>query len=214
MLTPTFLDWWFAPWAYAGTGSTVLGLATDTLGLRDAYPIWCDAHQVDTAFPDSFDPAWQHAAATDASLFETAAGLFGGLISARANDQKVLRAISQEQRRWCMSVAITQPLQPWSGWTELGSDVTGEAHVVRGLIELVRRIEPACPGMWSRLRLLVAPDTAAQVDAAYERIRTSGAPELGNVQRAQRCWSMCVAHALRLKKQSTNESQLAQQQAA
>ncbi|HVK95920.1 MAG TPA: hypothetical protein VM571_14475, partial [Noviherbaspirillum sp.] len=162
MLPDSFLDWWFAPWTYAaGARRRRLPLAADQLGQRDGYRLWCEQANVQVAFPDDFDPAWHVAAVQNANELMNAAKLFAGLIAAREHNQAMLDQLAIPERRWCMSVAITQPLKGCQTVPFTDTD----SIEIRGLVELVRRVESGFPGMWTRLRLLLPKTLAARVGA-------------------------------------------------
>jgi len=180
-----FLDWWFAPWSYAPRHDTPH--CTGALGQRDAYHDWCQRAQVNPALPASGDLGWQMTL-RDADQFSCAAELFGGLFAARARNHDELAALSPARRRWCLSVALTQPLLAWSG--ELPRAMATPR--TRGLLELALRLEQAWPGMWSRLRLLLPPDEAGQLG---QRLGL-GAPASARLRERERnCWQLCLAQA-------------------
>lgn len=189
MLPDLFIDWWFMPWTYAGRGGAPFG--PDLLSRRDAYPLWCAQARVDAAIPDSFDPGWQVAMLRDPAILSRTAALFGGLIAAREQDQSTLARLAIPDRRWCMSVAVTQPLKSCRG-LNLGDD--DALLQTRGMIELARRLEQGFPGMWSRLRLLLAPALAQRVDALLPAALATAPPE-PSASRAQRCWQICAMRA-------------------
>lgn len=191
MLPDLFLDWWFVPWTYAGETRPPLG--PDPLGRRDGYALWCESAGVQPAFPGEFDPGWHVAALRDGDGLARTAALFGGLIAAREQDQAVLGKLSIPDRRWCMSIATTQPLK---GCRALPVTDDPDLPEVRGLVELARRLEHGFPGMWSRLRLLLAPALAGRADALLPAALATSVADTGSPVRAQRCWQICVVRAL------------------
>ncbi|HEX7635820.1 MAG TPA: hypothetical protein VF427_11135 [Noviherbaspirillum sp.] len=191
MLSDTFIDWWFAPWSYAVNIPARLQPAADLLARRDQYGFWCAEAGVQTDFPDDFDPGWQVAAVHAQAELRKAAELFCGLIAARAQDQSVLSLLPISERRWCMSIAGTQPLKGCAEVTFLPADPLE----VRGLTELASCLEHGFPGIWTRLRLLLPEPLANRVETLLPVQRRSAA---GSAVRAQRCWQMCHAHAASL----------------
>jgi hypothetical protein len=191
MLPDAFLDWWFAPWTYAGAAATSLRPAGSALGRRDAYRWWCAASGVAPALPTDFDAGWQIAAVQDGRLLATTAKLFGGLLAARRQEREALAQLALDDRKWCMSVASLQPLAEYAQ-LDYAPDDTLE---VRGLTELSCRLEHAFPGMWSRLRLLLPPDTRDRLQALLEQEAQADEPYEAAPQRALRCWQMCSRRA-------------------
>jgi len=180
-----FLDWWFTPWSYAPGHGTPY--CTGSLGQRDAYRHWCQQAGVRPALPATGDLRWQMTV-RDADQFAGAAELFGGLFAARARQHDELASLSPARRRWCLSVALTQPLLGWTG--DLPQPMASAR--ARGLLELALRVEQALPGVWSRLRLLLPPDEADQL---AQRLAL-GAPEAARLRERERnCWQLCLAQA-------------------
>ncbi|WP_156226325.1 hypothetical protein [Herbaspirillum chlorophenolicum] len=190
-LSDDFLDWWFAPWTYGelAAGSGVIGqVAASTLGRRDSYRHWCEQHAVAAVLPASADLRWQGAALRDAQQFALAATLYGGLFAARARRTEELAGLTAPHRRWCLSVALTQPL---AGWTSELPGPLANART-RGVLELALRLEQAFPGMWSRLRLLLAPADDVQMAPQLRQ----PLPETVRLRERERtCWQLCVARA-------------------
>jgi hypothetical protein len=187
MLTDTFFDWWFAPWAYAAHPLSSLP-ATDCLGQRDAYRLWCEEARLRPDLPERCDPAWSIAALHDAGVLLSAARLFAGLVAARQYDRTVLDALKLDERKWCASISAIQPLQSFHDMRVASS----RKIETRGLVELAARLERGFPGMWPRLRLLLAADMAGEVDGLLRS--TIGAGDHGSAsdRRAQRCWRLCL----------------------
>lgn len=185
MLSSEFIDWWFEPWRHAnGTVSAKRTSATQA-GLRDGYRIWCEQARVAPDLPRQFDPAWQIAVVDSVAKLLGSARLFAGLIAARQHDTAVLSALAFDDRKWCISIAATQPL--------IGCHDVFAAHdpiELRGLCELARRLERGFPGIWARLQLMLTAELAASVVARMEAAYR--APAESSVTRAQRCWSLCL----------------------
>ncbi|EJN02937.1 hypothetical protein [Herbaspirillum sp. YR522] len=178
--TDAFLDWWFVPWADLPASAPTDGM----LAARDRYRHWCDQAGLAPHIAEQADWRWQPAAVRDADELMQAAELFGGLLAARARRQAELAALSPARRRWCLSVALTQPLASWMG--ELPEPMSLGR---RGLLELGARLELAFPGMWPRLRLLLP---AAEQQALSRFTKAPAAPPRLH-DRDRRCWLMCLA---------------------
>ncbi|OGB25906.1 MAG: hypothetical protein A3I66_12050 [Burkholderiales bacterium RIFCSPLOWO2_02_FULL_57_36] len=187
MLPPTFLDWWFAPWAHASGRTPCLPSAIDQLGRRDGYRLWCAEAGIDPDIPLHFDPAWHIAATADGTEFIATARLFAGLLAARDHDQAVLGALPFADRKWCVSIAATQPLQRCSHVRYDG----GESIEVRGMVELARRLEHGFPGLWGRLRLTLPIALADKVDRLRHEAVAMELKLDACATRAQRCWQHC-----------------------
>lgn len=194
MLSDAFIDWWFTPWSYAATASAHLLPADDLLAQRDQYGFWCAQAGVRTDFPGDFDPGWQVAAIHVGPELRKAAELFGGLIAARSQDQSVLSQLPISDRKWCMSIATTQPLK---GCREVQFQ-PGDPVEVRGLIELARRLEHGFPGLWTRLRLLLPEPLANRVETLLPAALAEWGSAAGPEVRAQRCWKICHTRAAQL----------------
>jgi len=194
MLDAHFIDWWFAPWRYAIRKRMPLFAYSDELGRRDGYDLWCAHTNARAALPDEFDPGWQVAALENAALFARSARLYGGLIAARAQNQFVLARLPIEERRWCLSVAITQPLKACAE-LPLAAHAGVDLAELYGVVELAHRLERGFPGMWSRLRLLLDDALASRAEALLPAALAGAPDESGNPKRAQRCWQMCMQRA-------------------
>jgi hypothetical protein len=205
MLPDSFLDWWFAPWACTGATSVALPAQTDLLGQRDGYRLWCDKAGVVTAFPAAFDAGWQVAMAQDSEELMATARLFAGLFAARTHDHPALAQLPIADRKWCMSIAPTQPL---TACKDLPFD-DDDGLEVRGLIELARRLEVDFPGFWSRLRLLLPADTGDRVESLLQLALQSNEGRGNSPMRAQRCWSMCRVHAGRAEEAAPMQAETA-----
>ncbi|MBC7501476.1 MAG: hypothetical protein H7315_13400 [Herminiimonas sp.] len=187
MLPSSLFDWWFAPWTYAVDPILRLPLAQDRLGQRDGYRVWCDQAQVAQDFPAQFHVAWHVAAISDSAELVATARLFGGLFAARQHDQALLGLLTIEDRKWCLAIAATQPLQHCTRARYAADDGID----VLGLVELARWLDSGFPGLWSRLRLLLSSTTSLQVD---RRLREADKPAIepnSALLRAQRCWRLC-----------------------
>lgn len=192
MLTQEFIDWWFSPWTYAVHARSWLPLDADWLGHRDGYRLWSVKAQVAPDLPRRFDPAWQVAVTTSGPELIAAARLFGGLVAVRLGEHGVLDQLAPSQRKWCVSIAATQPLQGCPG----SMYAPDETIAVRGLLELSRRLEAGFPGMWSRLRLLLSPAISERVGVLLDAAPAAGAKLETSSTRAMRCWSLCRNQAL------------------
>lgn len=187
MLPNTFLDWWFAPWSYASVLTQRLPLATDELGRRDGYRLWCSEACINPDLPEKFDPAWTIVATSNGLELAATARLFAGLLAAREHTHQVLRALSFADHKWCVSVAATQPLsQHWQ--INYSAD---DSNTVRGLVYLACHIEHDFPGLWERL-LLTLPIALAN-RAEYLRLNavTLTNRSESSVLRTRRCWRLC-----------------------
>jgi hypothetical protein len=189
-LPHSFIDWWFAPWEYAADEPAYRPLSADRVAQRDGYRLWCRQAGVQPDLPDSFDPAWQSAALDDGIELTAAVRLFAGLIAAREHNDGALRQLSIADRKWCASIAATQPLRA-CGTTIYAAD---EAIEIRGAVELAYRLRNGFPGMWSRLRLTLAPPLATRIDALLEAASARHAG--GGDPRSLRCWNLCRQRAV------------------
>ncbi|HWW05982.1 hypothetical protein [Collimonas sp.] len=195
MLPDFFLDWWFAPWTYAAPEPGHLPAATDRVGQHDGYRLWCAQAGVAADFQAGFDAAWHVAATTQGPDLLAAAALFGGLIVAREAEQSMLAQLALADRRWCMSIAMTQPLKAQAQ----PAPAAVKGIEIRGLLELAGWLEPAFPGVWPRLRLLLSPATVVAVDTALETSVSGAGAELSASARARRCWTHCRDRVLARK---------------
>jgi len=187
MLSPDFLDWWFAPWTYAVNVPSHLALAKDYVGQRDGYKMWCEQAHIGTNLPAQFDPSWNAVIPESGEELLATAQLFAGLIAAREHNQEVLAKLAFADRKWCVSIAATQPL---SGATQIPYKASDSAEV-RGLMELARRLEQGFPGLWARLHLMLPKSLAERTDKLLKAVTTAGEKIEGSPTRAQRCWSLC-----------------------
>jgi hypothetical protein len=188
MLSDAFIDWWFAPWRYAVPAHAP---SADLLAQRDRYGDWCKEADVQAAMPATFDPGWQVAAVAAAGELRRAAELFGGLAAARMQDRQVLGGLAIADRRWCMGVALTQPMK---GCGEIPFHDNDRAEV-RGLAELARRLGYGFPGAWTRLRLMLPGPLAARVDTLLTAAPPAATPTAAAEARIQHLWQMCRARA-------------------
>lgn len=192
MFAQSLIDWWFMPWSYAAQSGAAWPPMTDPLGSRDRYRLWCRAADVVADFPAQCDSGWSVAAVTDGAQLLAAARLYAGLLAAREHDNADARAallsLSPAERKWCLSVAATQPLRSFA----YGIEFDAGAIVLYGLLELARYLNEGFPGMWSRLRLTLPALLAAQVDALLDIAPKGGVAAVLQIARAQRCWGMCL----------------------
>lgn len=182
--SPAFIDWWFAPWRNGGPA--LPDICMSELARRDTYRHWCKQAAVVPQLPSHADWHWQAVAEMDGDILLLSAELFGGLLAARRQRHDELLELSPSRRRWCLAVALTQPLVDWS---DAAMPVPSPRQ--RGLLEFSLRIERALPGLWSRLALLlpatVRPQLQPDVVVAYT-LR----------ERDRRCWLMCMAQAYQI----------------
>jgi hypothetical protein len=198
ILPEWFLDWWFAPWQYAGAAARMyagaaarMAHADDVIALRDGYRLWCEQAHVAADLPASFDKEWHIACTTNGDELVRTARLFAGLFAARAHEQEALNELSLADRKWCAGIASIQPVRAMVTYPakEPGSiDVSG-------LAELAMRLEQAFPGMWSRLRLMLPPSGAGKVDAILGQMPSAAPDNAASVTRIRRCWQMCRQRA-------------------
>jgi hypothetical protein len=190
MLPDFLVDWWFSPWTYVPVAPIQLLEGAYVLAQRDGYRMWCEQGGISTALPAQFDPEW-HVAVVDGASLVAAARLYAGLFAARAQDQRVLAALRFEDRKWCMSIAATQPL---TACRQL-SYGTDDALEVRGLVELGRRLECEFPGMWARLRLSLPEQLGKSTEVLVQEAVALNEERGKSSVRAQRCWLLCRIRA-------------------
>lgn len=191
MLPQEFFDWWFEPWTYAADAACLHPAGTGRVGQRDGYRLWCEQAGVAAELPQHFDTEWYVAAATDGAQLIATARLFGGLFAARRHDQALLNELAFDERKWCVSIAATQPLSAAEGLPA----ARGVGIDAYGLMELVRRLESGFPGMWSRLRLLLPQELAGKTEELLAAIAGSEQKREASAARAQRCWALCETRA-------------------
>jgi len=184
MLSDDFVDWWFRPWQYAAEQPARWRAATSEFARRDGYRLWCADAGIAADLPAVFDPGWQQAAAGGAPQLLAQAALFAGLTAARAHDLARLNSLSLADRKWCVSVAATQPLHTLR--PEAFSE--GDTLAVCGLVELARRLEPAFPGLWPRLQLMLPAALGGRIE---QLLGDAGELTESSPLRAQRCWKIC-----------------------
>ena len=180
VMSPDFLEWWFSPWRYAGSES--LPWCDDDLARRERYRDWCRQMQVAPDLPDVAPSPWQAVALLPEDELLHCADLFGGLFAARLHQRQELAQLLASQRRWCLSVAMTQPLQAW----HVAPASPPQTVRQRGLQELAARLEQVFPGLWPRLRLLLPPAPQSQHAPFSAVARNVSTRDL-------RCWQMCLA---------------------
>lgn len=178
MLADGFLDWWFAPWHLDGVPPPFPPDASP-LARRHGYRAWCEAIGVPADLPPVWDAGWQAAAVSDAALLRRAASLYAALLAARRNEPARLAALPLAERRWCMGIANTQPLQPLAE--------PAASLQAWGLAELAGALEQGFAGLWPRLRLLLRIE-ASDVPGAAAPAGT----------RQLRCWRLCLDRAARI----------------
>lgn len=185
-----FLQWWFEPWRYGG--GALPAVCDSVLGRRAIYRQWCDGSDVIAGLPAHPVWDWQAALCYEAPQLMRAAELFAGLLAARSHRNDELARLDPELRRWCLAVALTQPLADWCVMPPSSAAADANTVAWRGLAELALRLERVFPGMWSRLRLLLPSDARQGVAAA---MAAGARAALTPRERDRRCWLMCLAHA-------------------
>lgn len=178
-LADRFIDWWFAPWHLGGAAPPFAPDASP-LARRHGYRLWCDAMGVPADLPSAWDSGWQAAAVSDATLLRRAASLYAALLAARGNEPARLAALPLAERRWCLGLALTQPLQP------LAAPASSLENW--GLAELAGALEAGFAGLWPRLRLVLGGETIA--------VPATGATPAA--VRRLRCWRLCLDRAARI----------------
>lgn len=196
-----FLDWWFAPWCLPHAPQAWPGGVTQPgpLARRHGYRLWCGAAGIPADLPAAGDPAWHGLASCTGETLARAARLYGGLLAARERDARALAALPLPERRWCMSVALTQPLPALVPGIQPSEPAAGTADPInlnetdglarRGLAELACALDTAFTGLWPRLRLLLPPALADAVAPP------AVAPAAASSARLPRCWRLCVSRA-------------------
>lgn len=191
MLSQQTLDWWFSPWSYALNTADFLPYASNMLGQRDGYRLWCRNAGIAADLPQQGDPRWETAFTTSGDELMVTARLFRGLLLAREHAQEKLAALPLSERKWCCSVASTQPLRPtWQSDT-----AQHEVIEVEGLLDIALRLEHGFPGAWSRLCLTLAPAVVEKVSALMQCVHKDLASLDDSAARAQRCWRLCRMRA-------------------
>lgn len=190
MLSHTFLEWWFTPWSYAVDPTAYLPLATDRLAQRDGYRLWCEQANITPDLPENFDPAWSDSVCHDSKQLIATARLFAGLMAARGHEHKVLDRLCFSERKWCVGIAATQPLQR----CQQANYSEDDAIETRGLVELAYRLNNGFPDLWPRLRLMLPTAQANRIDHLLETATTTAHDS--SMVRAQRCWRLCRNHAV------------------
>lgn len=191
MLSQQALDWWFSPWAYALNSAGLMPYATDPLGQRDGYRLWCEKAGVAADLPLAINPRWEVAFTNSGEELMATARLFRGLVLAREHDHEKLAAMPFNDRKWCTSVASTQPLRPsWENGTG-----PQEPIEIEGLLDMALRLQHGFPGAWSRLRLALPADVCKTVESLMQQVRADQASIDASATRAQRCWHMCRGRA-------------------
>lgn len=194
MLSPAFLDWWYSPWAYASSEFNIYPHATAEIAKRDAYRLWCRSVDVVPELPFRFDTGWCFTESFSTSSLLGSACIFAGIMAARAKDFANLAFLDLETRRWCLSVAATQPTRSSQAYRIQAHDK--DCFMSIALVELQRHLDEHFPGLWSRIRLLLPLDYHAPTDRLG--FTASGtADAMFSNSRAQRCWRICLNRYLR-----------------
>lgn len=182
-LSEDFLNWWFAPWNLGGE-TPAFARGASALARRHGYRSWCHAAGLPADLPPAWDSGWQLVAVSDGALLRRAGRLYAAMLAARRSKPALLTALPLAERRWCMAVALTQPLQPL---TEPAPATSLEAW---GMAELAGALEAGFAGLWPRLRIVLGGD--------LPEMGAPPAPATG-AARSQRCWRMCLERAARLE---------------
>lgn len=217
-LSEEFLDWWFAPWRLPaallvadprvapgapdavaqpqpGQAGQIVQVAEGgqlgQLAQRHGYRSWCLDAGVQVDFSAQFDSGWQFAALDSAAALRRAARLFAGLLAAREGDQQRLGQLAPVERRWCMSLALAQPV---SGLMQPDA-CAFDTLETRGLLELACALEDGFPGMWTRLRLLLPLAQQVRIADGLRHGRAEGLQAAPRAARGQRCWRLCIERA-------------------
>lgn len=180
-LSDAFLAWWFAPWDLGGA-QPGFAQGASALARRHGYRLWCEAARVPADLPPAWDSGWQMVAMSDAGMLRRAARLYAAMLAARSARPALLAELPLTERRWCMGVALTQPLQ---ALTEPQAASGLEAW---GVAELAGALEAGFTGLWPRLRRVLDTDT---IDVAAAVLPPAAAT------RQLRCWRMCLERAAR-----------------
>jgi hypothetical protein len=189
MLSPSFLDWWFSPWKYASSALEIFPFATDELSKRDAYRLWCCNADVQPALPEKFNAGWCFAESLSTESLMGSAWIFSGLMAARNKDFVKLAHVDVETRKWCLSIASTQPSKSWPQL--INSNYEKRFFSLPALFELRIHLDEHFPGLWSRIRLLLPAKYLTLLENFEHDIAKSESTMFSNV-RAQRCWQMSL----------------------
>ena len=184
-LSEGFLDWWFAPWALGGA-TPAFAQGASALARRHGYRLWCGAAGIPPDLPPAFDSGWQVAAQTDSGLLRHAASLYAAMLAVRQGRQAALTALAPAERRWCMGIAATQPLQP------LTQPDPATALETWGLAELAGALDAGFAGIWPRLQI-VLDEVPGAGEPTVARVEGIAAPAAA--ARRLRCWRLCFDRA-------------------
>lgn len=184
-LSEGFLDWWFSPWALGGE-TPAFAQGASVLARRHGYRLWCDAAAIPADLPPAFDSGWQIAARTDTGLLRHAARLYAAMLAVRIGRQAALTALPPAERRWCMGIAATQPLQA------LAQPEPATALETWGLAELAGALDAGFAGIWPRLQIVLDAVPGAG-EPAVARVEGIAAPAAA--ARRLRCWRLCFDRA-------------------
>jgi hypothetical protein len=186
MLSDDFIDWWFAPWLHADPDQPSAH-GSDLLGQRDGYRDWCAKVGIASSLPAEFDPLWSTAIMTDLSLLQHTASLFIGLIAARQQNRALLDTLDFSDRKWCLSIAATQPLHAYA----VEHPASDDSAEIRGLAEFAIRLEHGFPGAWPRLQLMLPPTERAAIAVRLQNSWADHQAVNRAAARSQRCWRLC-----------------------
>jgi hypothetical protein len=187
-MSPSFFEWWFSPWNNVDKSWDILRSNGDILAQRDGYRMWCAKADVTPSLPVLYDDLWTEVMTDDPDLLLNSARLFIGIIAACEHNQVILHSLTPDARRWCVSVAATQPLLFLCKATYLESD----SIEIHGLVEFAARLNCGFPGLWSRLRLLLPALLANRVSKLLESGLDITRYSSSSKTRSKRCWRLCV----------------------
>lgn len=114
-----------------------------------------------------------------------------GLIAARQplqTHQATLNLLTFDDRKWCLSLAATQLLPPYS----VDYPNAEDALATRGLAELAIRLNSGFPGMWSRLQMTLPEADRASVAMRIQNSWADRDTVTRGAVRSQRCWRLCL----------------------
>jgi len=184
MLSDSFIDWWHAPWSDAIEAPAMYG--EDHFGRSDAYMLWCEHAGMNAALPTTFDTGWSMLENLRHEELSGIARLFGGIIAARAHALDFSAQLSLIERKWCASIASTQPLNMAPGAAYTAADGLN----LMGLTELAWRVERDFCGLWPRVALRIEKPVRSRIVQILGNIPAFPEETRSGTLRAQRCWQI------------------------
>jgi hypothetical protein len=180
--------------------------ATDTLAKRDGYRLWCQGANVEPDLPARFDAGWCFTESFSSASLVGSIQLFSGLMAARAKDFRKLEHFDTFSRKWCLSVAATQPSIPsfdYGAFTR-----SSDLLLLLAYSELQTHLESQFLGVWSRLRLLLADVDITKLSNFHSTHNADNAAQtMFSSSRAQRCWRMCLNRYMQTESDTARLSQ-------